>query len=123
MPHGLNFVAGWWLILIAFVGGAILGLGIHREDYLGGYNSYRRRMLRLGHIALAALGMINLLYGLSLGAGASAGWPGGLLLAGAIAMPTVCGLAAWRTPCRHLFFIPVTLLLAAVILILVRIRA
>ena len=123
MPHALNFVAGWWLILIAFVGGAILGLGIHREDYLGGYNSYRRRMLRLGHNALAALGMINILYGLSLGAGAPAGWPGGLLLAGAIAMPTVCGLAAWRPRFRALFFVPVTLLIAGVILILLRIPA
>ncbi|HTX65974.1 MAG TPA: hypothetical protein VMD31_09400 [Opitutaceae bacterium] len=123
MPHTLNFVAGWTLILAAFAGGAGIGLGIHREDFLGGYASYRRRMLRLGHVALAALGMLNLLYGLAVGPGAPAGWAGGLLLAGAIAMPTVCGLAAWRTPCRHLFFIPVTLLLAAVILILVRLHA
>ena len=40
------------------------------------------------------------------------------LLAGAIAMPPVCFLAAWKQPLRHLFFIPVTLLLRDVLLML-----
>ena len=65
MVHGLNFLAGWWLILAAFVTGAALGLGFHREDFLGGYGSFRRRLARLGHIALAALGGLNVLYGLA----------------------------------------------------------
>ena len=101
----------------------MLGLGFHREDFLGGYGSFRRRMLRLGHISLAALGMLNIVYGLSpvavtgAGAGPLATLPGPLLLAGAIAMPAVCFLTAWRFPFRHLFFVPVTLLLAAVLLI------
>jgi hypothetical protein len=113
----MNFVAGWWLILAAFVTGALVGLGFHREDFLGGYGSFTRRLLRLGHIALAALGTLNVLYGVSplpAGAGLGARLPGALLLAGAIAMPAVCFLAAWRERCRHLFFIPVTLLIAAV---------
>ena len=121
MPHALNFTAGWWLILAAFASGAIIGLGFHREEFLGGYGSFRRRLLRLGHIALAALGMLNVVYGLSPrpgGGGTLADVPGGLLLAGAIAMPLVCFLAAWRAPCRHFFFIPVVLLMAAVIMIL-----
>lgn len=118
MSHALNYIAGWWLLLAAFVAGAVVGLGFHRDDFLGGYSSFRRRMLRLGHVALAALGMLNILYGVApLPDGTSAGGRvvGVLLLAGAIAMPAVCFLAAWRTWGRHLFAVPVTLLLAAVI--------
>lgn len=33
------------------------------------------------------------------------------LLVGAVAMPLVCYLAAWRQPLRHLFFVPVAALL------------
>lgn len=123
MPHACNFTAGWWLILAAFVSGAVIGLGFHREEFLGGYNSFRRRLFRLGHIALAALGMLNVVYGLSpiaTGDAFRATLPGWLLIAGAIAMPLVCFLTAWRTFFRHLFFIPVVLLMTAVILILVQ---
>src|SRR5437870_1544132 len=61
----MNWYAGWTMILTAFVTGAILGLFFYREDFLGGYASFRRRILRLGHIALAALGTINVVYSLS----------------------------------------------------------
>ena len=121
MPHALNFIAGWWLILAAFVSGAVIGLGFHREDFLGGYASFPRRLLRLGHIALAALGMLNVVYGLSPGptqATKLASLAGPLLLAGAVAMPLVCFLSAWRKSFRHLFAIPVVLLIAAVVLII-----
>lgn len=121
MPHPINFSAGWWLIIAAFLGGAIIGLGFHHEEFLGGYGSFRRRLLRLGHIALAALGTLNVVYGLSpvpAGPGALTALPGTLLLAGAISMPLVCFLSAWRMAFRHLFFIPVTLLLTAVVLII-----
>jgi hypothetical protein len=125
MTHSLNFVAGWWLILLAFVTGALIGLGFHREEFLGGYDSFRRRLVRLGHIALAALGGLNVLYGLSpvpAGSTPIAAAPAPLLLAGAIAMPAVCFLSAWRKPFRHLFFVPVVLLIAAVVLILVGVQ-
>ena len=121
MPHALNFAAGWWLILAAFASGAVIGLGFHREDFLGGYGSFPRRLLRLGHIALAALGMLNVLYGLSpvsAGGGTRALLPGMLLVAGSMAMPLVCFLSAWRTPFHKLFFVPVVLLMAAVGLIM-----
>ena len=52
----LNWYFGWAAILTAFATGAVLGLFFHREDFLGGYASFRRRILRLVHIALAALG-------------------------------------------------------------------
>lgn len=116
MPHAFNFVAGWWLILAAFVTGAAIGLGFHREEFLGGYGSFRRRLTRLGHIALAALGGLNVVYGLA--PIPVSALPGRLLLAGAIAMPLVCFLSAWKEPFRHLFFVPVVLLLSAVSLVL-----
>ena len=123
MPHPLNFNSGWWLIFLAFVAGAGIGLGFHREDFLGGYGSFRRRLLRLGHIALAALGALNVLYGICpvpAPADRLGTWASALLVAGAIAMPLVCFLASWREPFRRLFFLPVALLLGAVALILAR---
>ncbi len=124
MPHHLNLFAGWSLVLASFASGAAIGLGFHRDDFLGGYASLRRRMLRLGHISLGALGLLNVIYGIlpAAGGGALDAWAGGLLLAGAIVMPLVCFLTAWREPFRQLFFLPVTLLMAAVVLVLIRLR-
>ncbi len=50
-----------------------------------------------------------------------AGWLGILagMIVGAITMPTVCFLSAWREPFRHFFFIPVSLLLGGVVLTLI----
>ena len=119
--HPLNWYAGWCLLLVAFLTGALVGLGFHREDFLGGYGSFRRRLVRLGHIALAALGMLNLIYALS-------PWPSpsrwqaeaasACFLAGGVAMPLVCFLSAWKEPFRHLFFLPVVALVLAVALTL-----
>jgi hypothetical protein len=114
----MNWYFGWSLILTAFLTGAILGLFFHRDDFLGGYASFRRRILRLGHIALAALGSINVLYGLSPVASepslrtqiASLGF-----IIGGVTMPAVCFLTAWRVGFRHLFFIPVSALIIAVL--------
>lgn len=114
----MNWHFGWGLILTAFVTGAILGLFFYREDFLGGYASFRRRILRLGHIALAALGAINILYGLSPLASepsletrvASLGF-----IIGGVTMPAVCFLTSWRAGFRHLFFIPVSALIVAAI--------
>jgi hypothetical protein len=113
-----NWYFGWGLILTAFVTGAMLGLFFYRDDFLGGYACFRRRIVRLGHIALAALGMINILFGLSAPSPsatfeaqvASAGW-----MIGGITMPAVCFLTCWRPGLRHLFPIPVSALVIAVI--------
>jgi hypothetical protein len=113
----INWYFGWGSILTAFGTGAILGLFFYRDDFLGGYASFRRRILRLGHIALAALGMINVLYSLAPLASApstqklvaSVGF-----IIGGVAMPAVCFLTAWRVGFRYLFFIPVTALIIAV---------
>src|SRR4051794_35973183 len=61
----LNWSFGWVWILLGFLSGAAIGLRFHREDFLGGYTSFRRRIVRLGHISLVALGMLNLLFATS----------------------------------------------------------
>jgi hypothetical protein len=108
-----NWLIGWSLILAAFVSGAVVGLFFHREEFLGGYNSFPRRLIRLGHIACAALGMLNLLYALGPVTHPVASTA---FIVGGITMPVVCWLTAWRKPFRHLFFIPVVSLMAAVVL-------
>jgi hypothetical protein len=120
--HLLNWYAGWSLILTAFISGAIIGSFFHRDDFLGGYSSFPRRILRLGHISLAALGMLNVLFAIAVPPGPTflSHAAGVLLVFGAISMPAVCLLSGWRKPLRHLFFIPVTSLLVAVVLILLR---
>jgi hypothetical protein len=116
--HPLNWYFGWCLILSAFVTGALIGLFFHRDDFWGGYASFRRRIVRLGHISQAALGMMNVLYGLSpwptpsLDDAQAASW---CFLAGGVAMPLVCFLSGWREKFRYLFFVPVALLIMAAI--------
>lgn len=121
MGHITNWYAGWSLLLAAFITGAILGLFFWREDFMGGYDSWRRRLTRLGHIALAALGVLNMVYGLSplpaAGSWQANGAAAGLIVGG-IAMPLVCFLSAWKMPLRHLFVIPVAALIAATICVL-----
>jgi hypothetical protein len=118
LPHAWNWHFGWWLILSAFVTGALFGLFFHRDDFLGGYGSFRRRIVRLGHIALAALGMLNVLYGLS-PLPAASDWHAQAasvcFMTGGVSMPLVCFLTGWKKPFRHLFFIPVLVLILAVI--------
>ena len=116
----INWYFGWISILLAFVTGAIIGLYFYREDFLGGYTSFRRRILRLGHIAQAALGLMNVVAGNSQLSGVIAfstlgQWS---LVAGGISMPAVCFLSAWKPASRHLFFIPVTCLIVAAVEIL-----
>lgn len=114
----MNWYFGWGMILTAFVTGAIIGLYFHSDNFLGGYGSFRRRILRLGHIALAALGMVNILYDLSFASAEPSmlGWLASIgFLVGGISMPSVCFLSAWRAGFRHLFFIPVIALVMAAI--------
>jgi hypothetical protein len=116
--HPLNWDAGWLLVLAGFATGALIGLGFHRAEFLGGYASLRRRMLRLGHIALAALGMMNVMFSLSAwpAPGSSAAATASLaFVVGGVTMPAACFLTAWREPFRHVFAIPVVALFIAVI--------
>jgi hypothetical protein len=112
-----NLAAAWMGILLGMVSGALLGLRFHGEGWLGGYQSWPRRLLRLGHISLFGLAFLNLAFVFTADrmgwTGPAAGVPSVLLCAGAALMPLVCGLAAWRKPLRHLFALPVGCLVGA----------
>jgi len=101
----------WIGMLLGVVSGAIIGMFFHREDWMGGYNSFRRRLTRLGHISFFGLAFVNMAFAsthhiLKLEA-TWAHWAGISFVVGAVMMPTCCFLTAWRKPFRHLFFIPV----------------
>jgi hypothetical protein len=117
----INYQVGWFAILIGLAVGTILGLFFHREDWQGGYASWRRRMIRLGHVSFFGTGFLNLAFVFSvehLGLDVFPWVPSVAFVVGAVAMPTICFLSAWRAPFRHLFFIPViSLLLATAVLI------
>lgn len=119
----LNLLAGWIAVLAGVVSGAVIGLFFHRDDWLAGYSSFRRRMTRLGHISFFGLGLVNILFAVSVAAVglptlhaqiASAG-----LIVGLVSMPSCCFLTAWRKPFRHLFPVPVAGVLTGVTALLV----
>ncbi len=104
-----NLLAGWIGFLAGAATGALIGLFFHDEKWLGGYGSWPRRLLRLGHIACFGLGLINILFALSAAAlppSRAAHLGSVLLIVGLITMPLNCFLSAWKKPFRHAFFIP-----------------
>ena len=107
----INLHAAWIGFLLGCVAGALPGLFFHGEEWLGGYGSWPRRMIRLGHVAFFGIGALNLGFALTV---RTLGLEGGLqttsvlLIVGAVAMPTVCYLSAWKATFRNLFFIPAT---------------
>lgn len=106
-----NLYVGWLAMLGGALSGAVAGIFFHREEWLGGYGSFRRRLIRLGHISFFGLGFLNILFALS----APLLHPGGLAVSvasvsftvGATTMPLCCFLTAWQSPARFLFPIPV----------------
>ncbi len=115
----LNFNAAWIGILLGIISGAGLGLKFHEGDWLGGYNSWPRRMLRLGHISFFGIAIINLAFALSVrsfGVVMPSDLVSHLLVAGAVTMPLTCFLSAWRKPIRHFFYVPVLCLSAGTLL-------
>ena len=106
-----QLVFAWGWMLMGLLSGVALGLGFHKAEFMGGYDGWRRRLARLGHIAFFGTGLINLFAALT--------WRvfeidselmpivSWLLVIGAVSMPTVCLLSAWRKGMRHLFPVPV----------------
>jgi hypothetical protein len=121
----LNLIVAWLWIFLGFAAGFVLGMNFHREDWLGGYSSHKRRLYRLGHISFFGLAIINLLFyftadvlparSLQL---AIAAW--GFVL-GAVSMPLCCLIMAHRPGWRALFLIPVSSLLTAGFLTLLQV--
>ena len=120
MCHPLNWFVGWSMVLAAFLTGAAIGTRFHQSYFLGGYDSFSRRVIRLGHVALAALGMLNILFALSpLSTNAVTQAASVCFVAGGVLMPAICFLTGWRERFRSLFFLPVIALVLAVVLTLI----
>lgn len=105
----VNILAAWTAFFLGCLAGAVPGLFFAGETWLGGYASWRRRMLRLAHIAFFGVGGLNLAFALTARVmGRDEEWTAVsiLLVAGACTMPSVCYLSAWRKGFRHLFVIP-----------------
>jgi len=116
-----NLLAGWIGFLAGAATGALIGLFFHDEKWLGGYGSWPRRLLRLGHIACFGLGLINILFALSaatLPPSPAAHVGSVLLIVGLITMPLNCFLSAWKKPFRHAFFIPAGSTLVGIVCLL-----
>jgi hypothetical protein len=120
MSYHINLVAGWGSFLAGAVSGMLVGLRFHRPDWLGGYDAFPRRIVRLGHIAFFGLGLINILFALSVSEVSPAGdWASRFLLVGAATMSLNCFLTAWRDAFRHLFFIPAASTAAGIFALLI----
>jgi len=118
----ISLYAGWVGMLGGVISGALVGLFFHKDSWMGGYGSFRRRLTRLGHISFFGLGFINILFGLTAKVvpfpAVIAGIAAAGFITGAITMPMVCFLSAWKKPFRHLFPLPVTGVLVGLVAVL-----
>ena len=123
----INLVLAWLWILLGFASGLGLGMFFHRENWLGGYSSLKRRLYRLAHISFFGLGAVNLCFYLTERAvpvaGVSLTWASWLFVLGALSMPGCCLAMAHFPRARMLFGIPVLSLLAAGMLTLASLMA
>src|SRR5438876_8882863 len=115
-----NLLLAWLGVLLGFISGLYLGLNFQREEWLGGYASFKRRLYRLGHISFFGLAILNLMFYLtvqscdpaSVGV-AIAGWA---FIIGAIFMPACCLIMAHQPRLRVLFLVPVLSLIMGALL-------
>ena len=125
MKSNANLVFAWLWILLGFISGAIQGLLFHRENWLGGYSSFPRRMYRLAHISFFGLGVVNLLFALSvqniLSQSIHTATASTFFIVGAVTMPLCCVVMAHFPKAHALFAVPVISLIGGAILVLMEI--
>jgi hypothetical protein len=63
--EALHILAGWIGVSLGVLTGAVFGLAFHKENWLGGYNSWTRRMLRLGHISFFGIAFLNFMFAIT----------------------------------------------------------
>jgi len=113
----INLILAWSGILLGFGSGFMMGLNFQKENWLGGYGSWKRRLYRLGHISFFGLALMNLAFyftaktfpQLSTGVEIASG---GFAL-GAISMPICCAIMAHQPKWRAIFLVPVLSLTTA----------
>lgn len=100
--------------------GLVMGVKFQREEWLGGYGAFPRRMVRLAHVALVALGMLNIQFEQSaarlhldprLESVASLAF-----IAAAVLMPVCCLWMAARRQHFEIFAAPIVCLATGLIL-------
>jgi hypothetical protein len=118
----LNLALAWIWIILGTILGLILGSFFHREEFLDGYGSFKRRLYRLAHVAFFGLAILNILFFFTSRVLPSpttwlavASWS---FVVGALSMPTCCILVAHQARLRNLFAIPVGSVLLGSILTL-----
>ena len=117
----INIYAAWIGMLLGGIMGAIQGLFFHQEEWLGGYGSWIRRMMRLGHISFFGIAFINIAFALTanvLGFEQDIYIPSILFIIGAVGMPLICYLSAFKKGFRHLFFIPALSIIGGIVSLL-----
>src|SRR5438552_18472546 len=94
----LNLVFAWLGIVLGFISGLYLGLNFHRDNWLGGYGSFKRRLYRLGHISFFGLAIVNFMFYFTVRALSSfnpaAAWASWAFIIGAVSMPLCCLIMA-----------------------------
>jgi hypothetical protein len=123
MTHAAPLIA-WSLVLAGLASGLLLGLFFRNEEFLGGYASFRRRLVRLGHVACVALGRLLLEVARAQATSGTPPAPPAIVAwfaAGSLLMPLVCFLTAWRPAFRFAFVVPVGSLIGPVVALLVHI--
>lgn len=118
----INLVIAWLWVVLGFASGLWMGLNFHREDWLGGYGSFRRRLYRLAHISFFGLAAANLMFYFTahflLAPSGAMSLASLSFVVGALSMPACCIITAHAARLRPLFAIPVSSLLMAAVLTL-----
>ena len=105
-----NVIFGWVWLFVGVLFAIWMGLYAFEPDWLGGYTSLSRRLLRLSHIAFIALSLTNILYGLFIDTvqlnGSLKKIGAFSLIVASIFMPAVCLLSILDRFFQFFFFIP-----------------
>lgn len=120
-PYTFNLSVAWLGVLLGLLSGGIIGLFFHHSEWLGGYGSWPRRMLRLGHISFLGIAIINFAFVLSISnleLDTFLWIPSICFAVAEVTMPLVCFLSAFWKPGRFLFPVPVISLLIGTIVVL-----
>ena len=121
-----NCIAAWSGFLAGALSGLAAGVFFHDPHWQGGYDSWRRRLLRLGHIACFGLGLLNLAFVATLPhlpAQPSTTLASWLLIAALATMTPACWLTAFLPAARNAFAIPVGCVAAGTTSVLVGLLA
>ena len=111
----INLLLAWLWILLGFISGLVMGMSFHRENWLGGYASFQRRMYRLGHISFFGLGGLNLMFCFTVRyfmlTGSMIHFASLAFVIGAITMPIGCAIMAGFPKATMIFSVPVVSLI------------